>query len=311
MFILNSLVPIFAVIALGAVLRWSGFLNQQSTQGFNRFAYYFALPAFLVTKLAQAVGTGATDRMMLALVLATIVTLAVAWGVAQFVTQDPRCRGALVHASFRGNLAFLGLPLILFVVQDRGHTDQQNLEAAVLLAMTPIVILYNVAAVLTLVFFNRDAKQEQIWRDMTWRVCSNPILGGCIVGMLLQTTGYQLPVAMERSLTVIGTSAFPLALLGIGSQLASISIGRQWQGAIVASVIKCVFCPVVGWLIATCLGLEGIELLAIVLMCGTPTAVSSFVLTDQMNGDSDMAASSVVISTSISLATLTVILLLM
>ncbi len=55
--ILNSLVPIFAVIGLGIVLRRQDFLTRDTTQGFNRFAYYFALPVFLFYKLGGALGS--------------------------------------------------------------------------------------------------------------------------------------------------------------------------------------------------------------------------------------------------------------
>ena len=120
--------------------------------------------------------------------------------------------------------------------------------------------------------------------------------------------GWHLPKAVVRTCEVVGASAFPMALLGIGSQLVSISVKGQWSLALLPTAIKCIICPLLGWVLGRLLGLTGIELQVTMILCAVPTAVSSYVLAEQMDSDADLAASSVVICTGFSLLTFGVLL---
>ena len=117
--IFNSLVPIFSVIVLGMVLRWRSFLTADTTQAFNRFAFFFALPLFLFYKLASASsGSGSANLILNTLLTAAVLTAAVSWLATWILKVPPNARGATIQASFRGNLAFIGLPLVLFSIYD-------------------------------------------------------------------------------------------------------------------------------------------------------------------------------------------------
>lgn len=307
--ILNSLVPIFSVIALGIFLRRYRFLNAETTQAFNRFAYFCALPMFLFYKLGSApAGTGLAYRYMMTLFIASVVTAVVSWIVATVSNTRFGARGALIQAGFRGNLAFMGLPLILFATSTLPETQRMQLESAILVALTPVVIFYNVASVAVLAVYNDQTESSFSWRHVTYNIFTNPLLLACLAGIAVQWIGWRIPLALGRTCEVVGNSAFPMALVGIGSQLASISVHSQWKNSLIATGIKNVFCPLVGWVIGRAVGLEGIELLVILILCAMPTAVSSYVLTEQMNGDADLAASSVVVGTACSFVTLSLLL---
>lgn len=306
--ILNSLVPIFAVIGLGIVLRRKKFLTQEITQGFNRFAYYFALPAFLFYKLGAPQGAGNADRYILTLLGASVVTMVAGWAVSGWMKTRFGSRGALIQACFRGNLAFMGLPLIYFTTYDLPESQRLQLESAILLTIPPIVIFYNAASVAALAIYNDQSENKFSWKTVWYNFIFNPLLIACVLGLLVQKIGWPIPTAIERTCEVVGASAFPIALLGIGSQLASISVSGHISESLVSSCIKCVLCPVTGWAIGRGLGLSGVDLQAILILCAVPTAVSSYVLADQMKGDGALAASTVVVGTAVSLVTLSVLL---
>jgi predicted permease len=307
--ILNSLVPIFAVIALGIVLRKRKWLTEETTQAFNRFAYFFALPMFLFYKLGGApTGTGLANQFMATLFGASVITALISWLVATILKTQHSSRGALIQAGFRGNLAFMGLPLVLFTTFDLPAEQQSQLQSAVLVALTPVVIFYNIGSVLVLEIFNKRSEAAFSWKSIAVNVVTNPLLLACVAGISVSWLGWKLPTAIERTCEVVGASAFPMALIGIGSQLASISVRGHWAESMVATILKNVLCPVIGWIIGRSMGLEGIELTVILIMCAVPTAVSSYVLADQLDSDADLAASTVVITTAFSLITLSVLL---
>jgi len=307
--ILDSLFPIFAVIALGMILRSNGFLTHEITQGFNRFAYYFALPMFLFYKLGSApVEAGTIGAYMVTLIVATLVTALAAWLVSNPLGIALGSQGAFIQACFRGNLAFIGYPLIMFAMCDLTVEQKSDIEAAIFVAVTPILIVYNVLSVVVLVIFNKETKSNFSWAYLIKNIGTNPLFWAGISGVVLQVSGLTIPTSVERTCTVVGSSAFPMALLGIGSQLVSVSISGNWITPVIASVLKSVLCPLVGLAVGTVFGLAGVELKVILILCGVPTAVSGYVLADQMKGDGDLAASSVVIGTACSLVTLSVLL---
>lgn len=309
--ILDSLIPIFAVIGLGMLLRKRLFLTADSTRAFNQFAYFFALPLFLFHKLATATASGSqANSIFIVLMSAVAATGVIAW-LAGFLFKVPlRSRGSMIQAAFRGNLAFIGLPLVLFTIVGLPEDQRSSIEAAVLLAMTPVVLFYNVGSVIALATYNEETKKSFSYRKLAINLAENPIIWACVAGAAFQYFRWTVPTPVLHICEIIGASAFAIALVGIGSQLVSIPASGAWKATVLPTVIKCIVCPVICWIIGTSVGMTGVEFQVVLILSATPTAVSSFVLADQMNGDADLAATSVIVCTAFSFATLSVILLL-
>jgi len=162
-----------------------------------------------------------------------------------------------------------------------------------------------------LAIYNDDSESNFSWGGVLRNIVINPILLACLAGWLVQSLAWQVPQAVERTCQIIGAAAFPMALIGIGSQLAQISLKGQLRLPLISTAIKCVVCPAAGWTIASMTGLAGAERQVLVVLAAMPTAVSSYVLAEQMNSDADLAASSVVTSTALSMLTLAVLLLIL
>ncbi len=310
--ILNSLVPIFAVIGLGIVLRRRSFLDEAATRNFNRFAYYLGLPLFLFYKLSGAIAEGGlASRYTFTLIVTTVVAMLCGWVVATIAGIRFASRGAFVQASLRGNLAFIGLPLVAFLITDLEANQRESIEAAMLVSLAPVIIFFNVASVAMLAIYNEGSESNFSWRGVLRNIGTNPILLACLAGVLVQRLGWRVPEAIERTCQIIGATAFPMALIGIGSQLAQFSFSSQIRLPMASTAIKCVVCPVACWAIAMSMGLSGAERQVLVVLAAMPTAVSSYVLAEQMNSDAELAASSVAVSTAASMLTLTVLLLML
>jgi predicted permease len=306
--ILNSLVPIFSIIGLGMLLRHQDFLNAESTRAFNRFAYFFGLPAFLFYKLAGAESiSGSGNLMTVALFASVFLTFVVSWLTALAANVKIASRGASIQAGFRGNLAFMGIPLVMFLLDEATAAEKSSIEAAVLLALMPVIIFFNVGSVVALAAYNDKSEKNFSIAGTIVEIVRNPLIWACVAGALFQFLNWEVPTAIERTFSVVGASAFPIALLGIGSQLISIPSAKGWRSTVVPAINKCLLCPMIGWLIAASLGLTGVELQVCVILCAMPTAVSSYVLADQMGGNADLAAGTVVVSTVLSLPTLAIL----
>ncbi|MFT5123540.1 MAG: putative permease [Kiritimatiellia bacterium] len=309
MLVVNSLVPVFAIMALGLVLRRTGFMTEAATQGFNRFAYFIGLPLLLFYKIGHApIVFASANRFFWTMAGATLAGMLIMWMGAWILRVPAFSKGALLQAAFRGNLAFVGLPVVMFTFAHLPEAERVVIESAVLLAITPTIILYNLLSVAALAIYNRDSAQGLTPRKIWKNVWANPLMLGCLSGILWNLAGLTLPTPFARVCEVIAPAAFPIALIGIGGQLAQTSIRGHAVWAVWSSLVKTVCCPWAAWWIGSQLGLAGIELKILVILCAMPTAVTTYVMTDQMNGDRALAASAVVICTMLSFVSLSVIL---
>jgi len=307
MYILNVLAPVFLVIALGAVLRRTGFVNNEVLVGMSRLAYWVGLPCLLLGKLASASfeGAGSFDTFWLVfigMIAGLLVSIALAFAMRMRREQI----GAFVQAAFRGNLAFVGLAVIVSAFSALpGATagDLARAERAAVLTFGPIVPIYNIAAVLVLLAFRHKLSAGSL-KKMFVQVGTNPLLIACVVGVAISLSGWKLPGPVSRTLGVLGSFALPLALLCVGGKIAATKLRGNIRLPLLTSAIKLIVGPVVGYFAAGWLGVGRIETAVALIMLACPTAVASYVLSEQLGGDSALSAGAVVVSTILSIASL-------
>lgn len=310
MYILNVLAPVFAVIALGVVLRRIGFVGDDVLAGMNRLAYWVGLPCLLLHKIAAASFVEAASFDVLWLVLIGMgASLAVGGAVARALRVRRAQAGAFLQAVFRGNLAFVGLAVVLsaFAALPGAEADvQARAERAVVLTLGPIVPVYNIVAVLVLLGCNHSLGARTL-RTMGLQVATNPLLVASAAGVAVSLSGWSFPPAVQRTLQTVGQLALPLALLCIGGRIASARLGERGGLAVLAAVIKVTVGPAVGYVAARWMGIGPVETAAALILLACPTAVASYVLSEQLGADSALSAGAVVVSTILSVVSLAVV----
>lgn len=300
--ILATLSPVFIVIALGAVLRHLDLISDDVVKGMNWLTYWVGLPALLIVKIGQARLELSQASDVLLLHAAGIGACIVAGLLLALVLGMPRQRiGTFVQAGFRGNLAFVALPVIVFAFTDNpAMGEASRAEGLVALSLGPVIVVYNIVAVLALVGSSHQGVGTLIWRQMVVKTLMNPLVISCAVGIALSMSDVQLPGFVGRTLGVLGGFALPLALICVGGSLAATPLRGQWRDTLLASVVKLAVAPLAGYGLAVMLGLPREAMLVGVMMLAAPTAVSSYVLADQLDGDTGLASSAVVVSSILS-----------
>jgi predicted permease len=295
--IVNSLLPLALLVAAGAALIGSGRLSQEFRLGLDWFVYWIALPALIVGALLpqEASGSGGVADGALKMIGVTCggtVATAVVAAVVVKLLRRPRTEvGVFVQAAFRGNLAFVGLPVISLSVGG----DAATLTRAALV-FAPVVVLYNVLGVVGLV-----ASQHRIDRalpmKLTRSLVTNPLLLACGLGLLLWGVGTSPPRFAVTTLDLLGRTAGPLALISLGGALVTYPVGRHAGTATAAAVLKCFASPALTGGMAWLVGLPAVDLPIVLVFAACPTAVASYVLATQLKGDPALASASIVIST--------------
>lgn len=292
MAMLNTLAPVFLIIAFGYGLRRAQWLGDAFLGEANRVVYWIGLPAFLLISLATAPhGEGAVGRLTAMLLGATMVTIGLGLVVGRGLGIPRESLGTFVQAAYRGNLAYVALPILGLLPAARGP-----LYTAALLAMAPMMALFNVAAVI-LLLSSRQANGPGMARRVGRELIRNPLIWACVVGGSYGYAGWPVPEWLAHTVATVGQMSLPLALICIGGALAATRLVGNRRRITAAVSLKLVAMPLCGWLLAQALGLTPAETQVGLILLATPTAAASYTVATQLGGDVELAAGSVVLST--------------
>ncbi|MBA7638049.1 hypothetical protein ES703_45698 [subsurface metagenome] len=307
MHIINTLLPVFLIIALGALLRKTKFVSAEFVAGLNRLVYWVALPCLLFYKLATASYdyqvAGKTFLVVLAGMLGCII---IGYIIAAIMRVPAAEIGTFVQGAFRGNLLYVGLPVIIYSFANSGGFNTTQAETVAILVLAPIVPAYNIAGVLVLLA-SRHKLDRHVPAKIFRQIITNPLILACVAGVLYSIVFPRLPVVIVRACSAVGQIALPLALLGVGATLVQGKIVGRRSFAFASSVIKIVVAPLVGFVAARLLGLGPAETRIGLLFLACPTATVSYVMAEQLGGDEKLAAAIIVVSTILSIFSLSVV----
>jgi len=307
MHVINTLAPVFAVIALGAILRRTGFFSADFVTGLNRLTYWFAIPCLLFYKIAATTyNFQIAGRIFIVVITGMAIALITAYVLAFFMKLKSHSVGAFAQGAYRGNLVYIGLPVIIYSFANSAESNSAGMETIAILVLSLIVPIYNIAAVVILL-----AGQHKINRRLPARVIrqiiTNPLLLACVAGLLYSLIFPKLPITLERTFSTVGQIALPMALLCIGATLIESKIKDSCLAAFTSSIIKIALCPLAGFFVANLMGLGTGETRIALIMLACPTAITSYVMADQMGGDGDLAAAIVVVSSILSIISFSVV----
>jgi predicted permease len=142
-------------------------------------------------------------------------------------------------------------------------------------------------------------------------IAYNPLVVGCVIGILLQVTGIGLPAGIEGCVKALGQASLPLGLLCVGAALDWKALGRGVKPTIIASVAKFILMPLATAIACLCFGLDHRATMIAVLFQALPTASSSYVMARQLGGDADLMAGIVAFQTCVAIVAVPAALLLL
>ncbi len=295
MTIVETLAPLILLIILGAGLAHIKFLGREFMADLNKLAFWIALPALLFTSANHAAEPGAQTWLLFGVLIAgTFLITVVAWGVSFLLRMPAHARGTLMQSAFRGNLAYIGIPVLAYSLGG----DAKAMATAVIV-MVLLMSLYNILAVVVLQQPNHHTGGAD-WTRVGKGIATNPLMLAGLLGLALPFTGLVLPTFVDRALTSLGAAAVPIALLCIGGSLATTPLRGRMSWIVVAALLKVVLLPSLIYGLGRVCGLAPHELRIALVLSACPTAAASFVMVKQMGGDEALASGSIALSTILS-----------
>jgi hypothetical protein len=294
---LNALVPVFTVIAIGYLLRRAGFPGDGFWAQAERMTYLLLFPALLINTLSRAdFNDASTLPMALGLMAALVLT-----GAGLLALRERlRLPGPAFSSVFQGGLrinTYVGLALAAGLYGPRGLA----LAAVAMVAMIPVLNLMCVPVVARL-----GGGANGRGHRLALELAKNPLILGCVAGFALNLSGLRLPASLAETLAVLGRAALPMGLLAVGAGLRPRALGNALRPILWASGIKLVAMPLVTAPLCALLGVRGPALAVAVIFAALPTATSSYILARQLGGDAELMAALLTTQTVLSALTLPV-----
>lgn len=297
-FSLDATLPVFLVMVLGGVLGKLGFLPREFCKAADKLTFKITLPVMLFLNMTDVdMIHDFQPKFVLFCFGVTLVSILVIWGLARTFMRDKTIVGEFVQASYRSSAAILGVAFIQNIYGEAGMAPLMILGS---------VPLFNIFAVLILMIESPREEHEQLRPgQLFYGVITNPILLGIIAGTVFSLLPVELPTLVDKTLTSVSSLTTPLALLSIGASFEGTKALKKLGPTLVASLLKTVGLSAIFIPCAVALGFREKELVALLIMLGSPTTPSAYVMAKNMGHEGVLTASAVAATTLLSALTLT------
>ena len=297
-FSLNATLPIFLTMLLGLLFRYLGLMNADFVAKLNRFVFVAAIPALVFQDISSVDVRKSWDGgFVLFCFLATLVSITVIALLARLLVEE-EIRGEFVQASYRSSAAILGIAFIQNIYGSSGMAP---------LMIVGTVPLYNAAAVVILSLMKPGRKKldRKLLLKTAKGIVTNPIILGILAGILWSVLRIPQPEIMQKTVKNVAVLATPLGLMAMGASFEGKKALAKLRPSVLASLIKLVVLAAVFLPLAVRLGYTKERLIAILVMLGSATTVSCFVMAKNMGHEGVLTSSTVMLTTFFSAFTLT------
>ena len=294
---INATLPIFLLIILGTVLKTTKIINDEFTKTAERYVFRIALPALLFSDLTENnVGSAFDGKYVLFCFSVTIFSIAVLWGLTEKFMKNEEQKGAFIQGSYRSSAAILGLAFI------NNMYDSVGMAPLMIIGCVP---LYNIFAVIILTLKGDNGGKKPNMKETFINVMKNPILLSILIALPFALLNLQFPSFVNKTIGSVANTATPLALISIGASFEGKKALKKMKPTLLASFIKLILLAGLFLPLAVFFGYRNQELMALLVMLGSPTTVSSYIMAKNAGNDGILTSSIIVLTTLLSSLTLT------
>ena len=264
-FSLNATIPIFLMMLLGMLFRKLGWMDEVFAAKMNKFVFLVPLPVLLFEQLATVDFSEVWD---IKFILFCFVVTAISITISTLISllwKDRSIKGEFIQAT------------------------------------------YNIMAVVVLSVFKpgNNSFDKALVKKTLKGIATNPIIIGIVVGFVWSALKLPMPLILHKTVSSIGATATPMGLMSMGATFEMKKATSKMKPTLVAVFMKLVGFCVVFLPMAALLGFRNEEMIAILVMLGSATTVSCFVMARNMGHEGTLSSGVIMMTTLLSAFTLT------
>ncbi|HEO64359.1 MAG TPA: AEC family transporter [Spirochaetes bacterium] len=302
---LYVILPVLLIVASGYLANRMGWIKESAVDSLTKIVFYIGLPSLLIDEISRTTLSELFEMKgpYVVLVVASIMAL-IGYLSAQLYRLPPNQKGVWAQASFRSNMGFIGLPIVLNALGDEGIR-----YSSLILALG--VPAFNILAVIVLYLPHKESSGQIPINKMFKGVITNPLVLACVVGVLFSFVRPDSLPIVDNTLESLKHMTLPIALLAVGVKLEIRKSIQLIKESYLPVIYKLLVAPLSGGILLYALKAQAMDFVSTVLLLASPAAVMSYVMAAEMKGDSRLAANLVLVTTFFSFFSFTLILLIL
>lgn len=287
-----TLLPIFALLVLGNLLRRNGFPGGDFWGMADKMVYWVLFPALLFhnTSIVELDPVLFGDF--------AIVLLSAVVGAGGFSLLSSKIMG---HSGPVAGSVFQGAArhntFIAFAVAEALIGPEALAIAAV--ATSVLVAPTNLLCVTTLVSLKRSEEDGPLAKRLAKEIFKNPLLIAIAAGLSLNAAGIGAIPVIDGAAKILSSASLPVALLCVGAGLRIKHIKVALDSVIISIVGKLVIFPIIVVACIYYLNLTGDAAFVLIIYGAIPTSVTAHALARQLGGDAPLMAGIITVQTLI------------
>lgn len=310
----SSVVVIVLIMALGYLLRRTGWFADTFSGNISKLITQIALPASIFISVQNNLTRGSLLNLfanLLVPAIGVVISYIIAFILVKVIKVPVGRRGVFINTVANANTIFIGMPLNVALFGNE--------------AMPYFLIYYIINTVSTWAFGvflikNDDPtliKEEKKEHKIEWRKLLPMPLVGFIVAVVWLLTGLKLPTFASQAFTYVGNLVTPLSLIYIGIVLADSGIKNVKfdKDTSFALIGRFIVAPAIMILLIKMgapmihLSMPSLMSKTFIVQSATPALAVLPVLANEAHGDVDYATNVVVLSTILFIVVVPVLML--
>lgn len=298
-FSLNATMPIFLMMVVGYILKKIKMLDENSTAVINRIVFRVFLPALLINDMVKQDFISIWDgQFVLFCFLSTLVSILISAILSMFFCKRAVV-GEFIQGSFRSAAATLGIAFMTNVY------DNVAMVALMIIGCVPIYNILSVFILSVTANSSQNHDNTNVVLKTVKSIFTNPIIISVFVGAAWSLLKLPQPKIIFRGVEYLANVASPLALIGLGASFEFKNLRDHIKPVFCVSFNKLILFVVLFMPVCIRLGFRDEKIVAALIMLGSATTSSSFIMAKNMGHDGKLSSCVVMVTTLLSSFTLT------
>ena len=283
----EAVLPIFIMLIVGCGARRTGLMTEKDVRRFNAVNFKTFMPIMLFESIYSSdLETAVNPALIAYSVVGVLLMLGLCVAFVMLVEKENSKRGVMIQGLYRSNFALVGIP-----VADALMRGGDISVVAVQLAV--VVPIFNLAAVVILEGFGG---KKPNFRHMLLDILKNPLIIASALGVLFLILDINLPYALASVVEDMAGVAGPLALFTLGAFFRVGSFGKYKKELIMVCTGRLLVIPGIFLTLGYLLGFRGADFAGIMGLFASCSAIASYIMAEQMGGDSELAGNIVIVT---------------
>ncbi len=299
MLLLQQMIVLFILMGIGYYCYKKGIITDEVSRKLSAIVVNIANPALvLVGGMGEEriSGEELRDTIVIALFMyaALLILAAVLPGLLRI---EEKSRGTYRAMTVFSNIGFMGFPVINALY----GTSALLYATFFVIPYNILIYTYGVAAIA-----GKASEGKEEGQRFSIKGLLNIGFLSCVVTIVIYFMDLPVPVFAKSTLTHLSNLTSPLSMMVIGASLAAIDLRELFTDGklLLFSVVKLILIPVMGLLIIRQFVDSELLLGVCLVMLATPVGSMTAMLSQQYDGDYEMASKAVALTTILSVATM-------